>query len=72
MGNLMIYVEMVRPSDVKNILRLVFPLVFKVALLFAEVRSGQYKYRVRLAQIVSEVQPTIPHISVWGANNQYY
>ena len=38
MGNLMIYVEMVRPSDVKNILRLVFPLVFKVALLFTEVR----------------------------------
>ena len=40
MGNLTIYVEMVRPSDVKNILRLVFPLVFKVALLFAEVRPG--------------------------------
>ena len=40
MGNLTIYVEMVRPSDVKKILRLVFPLVFKVALLFAEVRPG--------------------------------
>ena len=40
MGNLTIYVEMVRPSDVKNILRLLFPLVFKVALLFAEVRRG--------------------------------
>ena len=36
----MIYLEMVRPFDVKNIFRLVFSLVFMVALLFAEVRRG--------------------------------
>ena len=40
MGNLMIYLEMVRPFDDENIFRLVFPLVFKVALLFTEVRRG--------------------------------
>ena len=58
--HLMIYLEMVRPFDVDNIFRLVFPLVFKVALLFAEVRSGQYKYGIYWSKFFQKCDQLFP------------